>query len=271
VATAPSAVSPILAAALARRDFLSPPVSAEFGFLGSYGRDWLGLQPRGVRNLGVYLPSQEETPGFLRLLQAGGVSYAVSLHEEGLEELVPVATATSPFAGLVRLSRVPDPLPLVHAVGSTRLADGLEALHLLASRDFDLRAEAVTAAGPSLRGDPSFAGQVVRRVDGPGHRVFEVAANAPAFVVSLDASDVGWRARVDGQATDVHRANVGFIGVFVPAGRHEVELSYRPRGLWAGLLASGAGLALVLGALAVRPRAEGRPPERLGTAEGTSS
>src|SRR5206468_2027354 len=62
-------VPPALAAALARHDMVSPPVAARHGVFGAFDRDWLGLQPRGVRYLGLLFQVTEETPGALRLLQ----------------------------------------------------------------------------------------------------------------------------------------------------------------------------------------------------------
>jgi len=52
----------------------------------------------------------------------------------------------------------------------------------------------------------------------------------------VDAYDPGWRATLDGGAAPLLRANVAFRAVPVPAGRHEVELRYRPRSLILGLL-----------------------------------
>jgi hypothetical protein len=38
----------------------------------------------------------------------------------------------------------------------------------------------------------------------------------------------GWRARVDGALAPVERTNVAGLGVVAPAGRHSIELDYRP-------------------------------------------
>jgi len=38
--------------------------------------------------------------------------------------------------------------------------------------------------------------------------------------------DAGWSARVDGAAARLHRVNIGFTGLLLPPGRHEVELTY---------------------------------------------
>lgn len=247
---------PALAAARARHDFLSPPTAARFGLLGSYDRDWLGLQPRGQRNLGLFFQTQEETPGALRMLRMAGVSYAVALHLEGLEGLELVATAQSAFAGPVHLSRVADPLPLTYAVSGRRIADGLPALRLLVDPDFDPGREVVLAEGRTASPASGFRAQSRLADFRPDFLRVEAELSAAGFLVALVSFDPGWRARVDDKDVKVERANVGFLGVPVPAGRHVVELRYWPRGLSLGLGLTAATALLSTAALLRRSRAE---------------
>jgi uncharacterized membrane protein YfhO len=60
------------------------------------------------------------------------------------------------------------------------------------------------------------------------------------YVVLIETHDPGWRVRVDGIAQPLLVANGAFRAVWVPGGRHLVEMSYRP---WTAL----AGAALTLG------------------------
>ena len=196
---APSDVRPSLAAALARRDFLSPPTAARFGFFGSFDRDWLGLQPRGVRHLSLWLQRSEETPEFLRLLRVGGVTHTVGLHDEGLEELEPVALEVSDFAGPVYLKRVPGPRPRVYAVDGARVADGLRALQLLVDPGFDPGQEIVKESGEATAHDPAFASECRLVQERPDRLLIEARLDAPGYVVALDAYDPGWIARLDGR------------------------------------------------------------------------
>ena len=78
-----------------------------------------------------------------------------------------------------------------------------------------------------------------------------VELSHPGHVVVLDGFHDGWRASVDGRATETLRANAIFRAVAAPAGTHEIELLYRPTAVVAGLsisavawLACGLGLAL---------------------------
>lgn len=54
----------------------------------------------------------------------------------------------------------------------------------------------------------------------------------------------GWTVRIDGQQVDTFRANYGFIGFVLPAGSHQIEASYTPTGLPAGIGLSVIGCLL---------------------------
>jgi uncharacterized membrane protein YfhO len=58
--------------------------------------------------------------------------------------------------------------------------------------------------------------------------------------------DKGWSARVDGQRQRLLRVNVGFSGLYLPPGRHRIELNYRPPMLALGAIVSGCALLLLL-------------------------
>jgi len=75
----------------------------------------------------------------------------------------------------------------------------------------------------------------------------------------------GWSARVDGKPAEVLQVNTGYSGVPVPAGEHQVELSYSTPGLKSGLIAGAIGLIAVfvflLGTVMVRTRRSSRGAE----------
>jgi len=50
--------------------------------------------------------------------------------------------------------------------------------------------------------------------------------------------DAGWTAKVNGKEVKVHRVNCGFIGLVLPAGNNNVELSFTPRYLKTGGMVS---------------------------------
>ena len=68
----------------------------------------------------------------------------------------------------------------------------------------------------------------------------DAARDALLVVSRLDFQ--GWRATVDAKETPIVRVHGAMMGIVVPAGRHRVELCYRPRSLLLGALASLAGV-----------------------------
>ena len=76
-----------------------------------------------------------------------------------------------------------------------------------------------------------------------------VTANKPTLVFINQAYYPGWTASVDGETTEVLRANYLFQAVRVPAGTHTVLLRYTSQPLKQGIILSMIGLILFIGAL----------------------
>jgi uncharacterized membrane protein YfhO len=71
-----------------------------------------------------------------------------------------------------------------------------------------------------------------------------VAADGAGVLYLSIPYSTGWTATVDGVPAPIVRANVGFSGVAITGGTHQVVLRYRTPGLTAGLLLGGFGLVL---------------------------
>jgi hypothetical protein len=97
------------------------------------------------------------------------------------------------------------------------------------------------------------AGRVVAFRHGRGNMEAEVESDAGTVLVVTENA-AGFRARIDGADATIRRTHGCFLSVAVPAGRHTVELDYRPDSVARGLRAGGvgAGVVLVLFALAIR-------------------
>jgi len=82
--------------------------------------------------------------------------------------------------------------------------------------------------------------------------VIRVIALKPGHVVVADAFAPGWRASLDGRDVPILRADGLFRAVTVDAGEHEIEMTYRPPEVRAGILLSLAAIVVtaVLGATA---------------------
>ncbi|MGZ7032334.1 MAG: YfhO family protein, partial [Thermoanaerobaculia bacterium] len=66
------------------------------------------------------------------------------------------------------------------------------------------------------------------------------------YVVVSNTAWHGWRAYVDGRAVRPLRANHSFLGVFVPAGRHVIQLKYLPQAFVAGRAVSVASVLVLV-------------------------
>jgi hypothetical protein len=74
---------------------------------------------------------------------------------------------------------------------------------------------------------------------------YDVEVAAPAVLVVFERYSEGWQARIDGSLTELFAVNCLFRGVFVPAGRHQVEILYRPLSFRLGLLVSAIGVLIL--------------------------
>ena len=175
-------------------------------------------------------------------LRASGVGYVVSA-----AELPP------PFARLAVLS--PEHRVAVYrldgAAPSVRVATRLfpavrfqDVVPLLSRADFDPRTDAVVmVTAGTIEGTPA-ATRVEIDEERPTHLRARVDTPAPAVLVWSRTFFRAWRARVDGQAAETLVADGHLLGVRVPAGAHEVEVS------WSAMPVVAAGV-LSLAAVAV--------------------
>jgi hypothetical protein len=239
------------AGAFGLRMYLVPPTGAAWRLYGSYERDGLGIQPTPLASLnGVVVWADRIPPLRDRLLRLGAVTQVLSLHTEGFEGLRLERTLPAPFLEPIRLYRVPGTRPRTYVVAGVRAADGKAALDTLVGPDFDEAREVVLPGGRPRTAPPEFRGESRVTEMTPDRVVIEATTNGESYVVLVDAWDPGWRARMDGVAVGVLRANVAFRAVRMPPGRHTIEMRYRPSAVsWGAalsvltLLALGAALA----------------------------
>lgn len=228
------------------QELIVPPIGGRWGFGGSYDGDPVGLAPQPLNWLTRAVQDGWGGPRALRLLQLGAVQLVVSLDDEGAW-LGPARAFDSAFQGPVRLSTVPDTLPRALLVEGARVVEDGEALELLSRTDFDLGRWVLLASGQPRPPGPDSPG-VVRVLDRRADRVaLEVEARRPAHLLLVETWEAGWLAWLDGVPVPVQRANLLFRAVAVPAGRHRVEMRYRPRAaVLGGIVTATALLGLAL-------------------------
>lgn len=74
--------------------------------------------------------------------------------------------------------------------------------------------------------------------------VIQVTTNKDALLFLSDNVYPGWRAYVDGKATEILTADYTFRSVVVPKGKHTVIFAYQPNSVVIGFLLCGVGLLL---------------------------
>jgi hypothetical protein len=148
--------------------------------------------------------------------------------------------------GPVRVYRNRHVMPRAVLVGRYVVAQGDAAKRLLRRGEVDLTQMVVLnrrvnpADKPAAGGAPGEAR--IERYEDDRVRI-ATTSERPRLLVLADAYVPGWVASVDGEPAEIHRANIGFRAVAVPAGQHVVEFRYRPRSVRIGFAVSMAGLA----------------------------
>ena len=95
-------------------------------------------------------------------------------------------------------------------------------------------------------------GSVRVRADG-SRLLLHAAMQSPGWIVVSETAWSGWRASISGNPIKLHFADRAFLGMFIPAGDHDIVLSYRPKVVTTGAIVSIA-TALGLAIMFVRRR-----------------
>jgi hypothetical protein len=240
--------------ALAQQEYLTPESGGRWGLRGSFEIDYRGLYPRSLDRLTQLLRLAEGGPAHAQLLRLAGVTHVVALHEVDTGDLEPAAVVPGFFLEPIRVFRVPNPMPRVYVVGKARVGDEESGLALLAAPDFDPAREVLLPYRSQPDREEGFSGWGRIVSAGADQVRLEAELTGPGYLVLLDGYDAGWRASVDGVSTPILRANVAFRALALGAGRHVVEMVYRPWPVMAGLAISGFSLALLAAGVVRRRR-----------------
>ncbi len=253
VSGVPPGWSAAAATALGMQLSLVPQTAGRWDLPQAFDIDYRGLQSESLARMTHLARLVEDQPGgLLRLLRVGAVTHVVGLHRVGGDELEPLDEIPGLFPDPILLLGVPDPLPRAYAVGGTRTAVGIDTVGAILDPAFEPREEVLLETGPA-RSAPADFSSSVRIAEETADRVrLDVELSTDGHVVLVDTYDPGWRAQVDGRPAALLRANVAFRAVAVPAGRHVVEMVYRPPLALAGLALSGLSFLLILALLVPR-------------------
>lgn len=157
----------------------------------------------------------------------------------------------------------PHPLPPLFLPRRTRIHRG-EDWPLWVRRNTDFRARALVPASPGHRKHWRSRAAIPARLDlaswEPAHLRARIDLGEQRLLASSILQDGHWHLLVDGRRTPTVLANGPLVGAWLPAGRHEIELLYRPRRLFAGCALAALALAVAC-ALWVPPPSRRREPD----------
>ena len=217
---------------LGHLDRLAPPTPARWGRYGSYDADVTGLGSPFVSYLTSAVYAFADSAAGVRLLQMGNVGHVITVQPSQYQSLPEVDRVESIYDEPIRILKVPSPVPPVYFARSVHwAASDDDALRAIMAPSFDLGAAVVLSGVPPHEvpiANAPVPGSVHVRERLPDQIVAETESEGPGYLVVVEAFDRGWKATVDATPTAVQRANVAFRAVAVPAGRHRVELRYRP-------------------------------------------
>jgi hypothetical protein len=149
-----------------------------------------------------------------------------------------------------RLWALPDAETGPYFPSRTLFADDIDEATRMLTADGWVDGTAVLETAPD--GAPRAAGdgggRIIAAARGTNGATITAEVTEPSWLVVPIAYDAGWSATIDGSRVEIVAANLAQLAVRLPAGRSEVELRFRPRGLELGL---GISAAAALGSGAV--------------------
>jgi hypothetical protein len=138
-------------------------------------------------------------------------------------------------------------MPRFFLVHQSRLAASLaEARAAIDRREIDLRQTALTEEPIPLAPSSEGADEVKTIDYQPSSFELAVASRGTSLLVAAETDYPGWQAWVDEKPVPIHRVDIAFRGVVVPAGTHRVRMEFRPLILPVSV---GITLAALLGIL----------------------
>jgi Bacterial membrane protein YfhO len=217
------------------------------GALSANGYDPLALEriiqsrlfvAEGKRWGALYKVEQPNAP----MLEAMNVDTLLS--REPIPNAAPTWDLVQSSPVLVYKRRVPS--NRFHFVESVTQVDEMEQAVEAARRpDWSPRTTAVIEQGRiKAVTQQSAVGSVTEISERPGEFRLRTTNTRPGFLFVSETYYPGWRAQIDRKAARVVPANVAFQGLWVPAGQHDVVLSYNPT-----IFAMGAALSISCAAL----------------------
>jgi hypothetical protein len=141
-----------------------------------------------------------------------------------------------------------DALPRAYLASRYALVSLNQALDHVAKGDIDFRRTVLLERHPGILPAGAAGVHVPATIAAYAPERVEIHVDAPTqgLLVLSDTDYPGWRAWLDGEATEILRANGLYRAIVVPPGRHRAVFQYEPRSFTLGSRISLASLALVV-------------------------
>lgn len=158
----------------------------------------------------------------------------------------------------LRIYEYPDPLPRLFLPRAAEAFRGSTLSWMALNPDFGARSLVARTPGGVRRWRS-------RRPEASALTVAEILPSRvrsrallvePRLLASSIYQDGGWRLLVDGRPAATVRTNAAFVGAWLPAGEHRLDLLYRPGSFVLGCLLAGLALGIGIAWLTPPPRTE---------------
>jgi hypothetical protein len=235
--------------------------------------DTLGYSPVQLPGYWGYIHATNQLPVFynaaviqlptLTDLHLLGARYLIV--PQGIPEPLPpgVSGRTVETEGAYRLVEIDDAEPRASVVPAWRVDGERAAIGAVLEPGFDPAEVVVLETDPGSTPTAGASAGTASYLEATPEDVrIEAEASVPSILLVRNAWDEGWSATLDGRPVPVLRADGFLQGVALPAGRHDVRLTYREPAIGTGLALSavvwlGFVASLALAVLGGR-RARGR-------------
>jgi len=166
----------------------------------------------------IITPQNYQSP----IIDLLNVKYVLSLKEENSAKLVKVFQE-----GQTRVYENKNVFPRAFMVYDYQLADGQqEVIELMMADKIDLSKTVILEDFPEETHLTEGENEVKITSYQENRVVIRVESDQLGLLVLTDAYFPGWQAEVDGEKTEIYRANYHFRAIIVPKGSHEVVFNY---------------------------------------------
>ena len=244
--------------------------------------DYVGLGQHDLMTLKA-LVHQLPWPQKLPILSASGITTiftAERLSVPGIQHLATVPNRSSVEFHLYRNTRA---VPRTSFVTNWRTVHAdADALHMMSTPDYDPRQTVlIQASAPSIFSSMSIRthkrtrhipdtslGSACQKAhidvlrSNSDHKEYSVSTPCDGFLVFSEPFYPGWKVTIDGNPSELFRANFAFSAIFLPQGEHNIRHFYLPDSLIAGAIVSLLFCGLLIGGILLKRVKAGRTDDR---------